>query len=471
MAVITDGTGATQVGVDNERAKVALFDASGAETLAADGTTAAGKLYLPIAGRNDGTLRPINVDRRGSVQLAPIVLGLSELCEGATLDTQSKWNGTNTTMAAAQTASGGIQINTGAITTLNTNYALVSQRRFERRMRNPLMFRARARLVGATNTTIELGFGDSTGATACQNGAYWQVTPGGVVQPAFTYNGIDITGTNIAGSISNANFYQWGVIVDDDSVIYICQNTATGAIVSEQTIPLPLTQAKMWAATHIPVVARCFIGGTAAGSAPAVFITEAVAGYMDGSGAINKPWSHVAGEMKPSVWSPIAPATAAVSWANSAEPASATLSNTAAGYTTLGGKFQFAAPGGAVTDFALFGYTVPSPYTFVCTGIHISTWNVGAAVATTPHLLQWFAAPNQGAVSLATGTGRFALGAQSFPVGAAIGALANEIVRSFHTPLVTQPGRFFDIGLRIPVGTATASQIIAGFVSVEGYFE
>lgn len=471
MAVITDGTGSTQVGVDQERAKVALFASDTEEALVANKDSGTGKLYLPVAGKNDNTIRALNVDRRGSMQLAPIILGLNETIESTVIDTQSKWTTTATTMAATQAAATGILINSGAITTTNTNYALVSQRRFERKLRNPLFARFRARLLGATNTTIEVGFGDSTGATACANGAYWQVTSAGVVQPVYTYNSVDITGTNIASLLTAGNYYQWGIIVDDDSVTFACQNTATEEMISEQTIQLPVTQTKQWAATHVPFVARCFIG-TAAGTAPAVQLTEVCVGYMDGSGVLNKPWSHVAGEFKPAIWSPVAPTTSTVSWTNSAEPTSATLSNTAAGYTTLGGKFQFAAVAGATTDFCLFGYTVPAPYTFYCTGISISTWNVGAAVATTPHLLQWFAVPNQSAVSLATGTGRLALGSQSIAVGAAVGAnFDREIVRTFQTPLVTQGGRFFDIGVRIPVGTATASQVIAGIVGVEGYFE
>jgi hypothetical protein len=61
---------------------------------------------------------------------------------------------------------------------------------------------------------------------------------------------------------------------------------------------------------------------------------------------------------------------------------------------------------------------------------------------------------------------------QSFAVGAAIGALAAPVVRDLsNAPLVTNPGRIMVIGLKIPVGTATASQIIRGVVVVRGYFE
>jgi len=66
---------------------------------------------------------------------------------------------------------------------------------------------------------------------------------------------------------------------------------------------------------------------------------------------------------------------------------------------------------------------------------------------------------------------RTPLGAQSIPVGAAIGAMADRsITRQFDTPIVVGPGRFLHLVLRVPVGTATASQVIAGMASINGYF-
>ena len=46
--------------------------------------------------------------------------------------------------------------------------------------------------------------------------------------------------------------------------------------------------------------------------------------------------------------------TATANHANSTSPSSATLANATAGYSTLGGRFQFAAILGAATDYARF---------------------------------------------------------------------------------------------------------------------
>jgi hypothetical protein len=159
-------------------------------------------------------------------------------------------------------------------------------------------------------------------------------------------------------------------------------------------------------------------------------------------------------------------------YTNSAAATSATLSNTAAGYTTLGGLWQFAAVAGAATDYALFGFTVPTNSNLVVTGIDIEAYNTVVAVATTPTLLVWSAGIGSTAVSLATATVcRIPLGVQSFPIGAVAGASAQRISKVFSTPLVIPSGRFFHIILRMPVATATATQVVAGMVTVDGYFE
>jgi hypothetical protein len=171
-------------------------------------------------------------------------------------------------------------------------------------------------------------------------------------------------------------------------------------------------------------------------------------------------------------------------WTNSTEPAAATLSNTAAGYTTLGGQYAFAAPAGAATDFALFGFQVPAGYQAFITDIAITAMNgalnggaVGATVATTPTTLQWALGVNASAVSLATADGagtwaprRCALGSHGFAIGAVVGQKDTDIVRVFGAPKVIDGGRWLHVICRVPIGTATANQIIRGTVDVGGYF-
>ena len=172
-------------------------------------------------------------------------------------------------------------------------------------------------------------------------------------------------------------------------------------------------------------------------------------------------------------------------YANSAAPASATLSNTAAGYTTLGGQFQFAAVAGAETDYALFAYQVPAATvaipgrTLVIRGIWIDTFNTVVAVATTATVLQWALGVGATAVSLATAEAataraprRIALGTQSFPVGAAVGAQADRRIDvNLDAPVTVEAGSFVHIILKMPIATATATEIFRGVVGINAYFE
>ncbi len=185
----------------------------------------------------------------------------------------------------------------------------------------------------------------------------------------------------------------------------------------------------------------------------------------------SKPWKEQMAES--GYGAPLTPTgfAQAAQWANSAAPASATLSNTAAGYATLGGLFQFAAVAGAATDYALFGFQAPTPYAFILDGIDIELWNTGAAVATTPALFVWGLGVDQGGATLASSATRVGIGAQSLPLGAAIGAKAERISQTFDTPLVTNPGRFLTVILRMPVGTATAGEVFQGMVNLRGRWE
>jgi hypothetical protein len=169
---------------------------------------------------------------------------------------------------------------------------------------------------------------------------------------------------------------------------------------------------------------------------------------------------------------------------NSTVPGTATMTNIAAGYATLGGKFVFAAVAGAETDLILMAFLNPvaavglTGRTLVIRGIWIDTYNAVVAVATTPTVLEWSAAVGSTAVSLATTDTavarvpkRIALGVQSFVVGALAGAQAPRIDVNLDAPLVVEPGTYFHIILRMPYGTATATELFRGQVGVNAYWE
>jgi hypothetical protein len=202
-----------------------------------------------------------------------------------------------------------------------------------------------------------------------------------------------------------------------------------------------------------------------------------------------KPWSHQMAGMGLLAYQGQNGGTmgSSASYANSADPtAAAALSNTAALVAGLGGQFRFNATATAVTDGIVtsflnpVGSTAITPRTLYITGVKISCANLGAAVATTATVLAWSLAFGHSTVSLATAEGvtakaarRIALGLMSWPVGAAIGAMPErgDLMMQFDTPVVVNPGEYLATVAKFILGTATASQVIWGHVTFDGYFE
>ncbi len=460
------------VGVTSKAAYAELYDAAGNTLTPTDGSLLFGTQgAMMLAGQHEGQGVHLRAGRAGSIGVTNGQTLFWEECEGATLNT-ARWTAALTTFTNAQTAAG-INMNSAASVAANGSSLLTSSRHIPRRLNVPLDFTARIRASAVANSTIEIGMGYITAGTAqIVNGVFWQHNSGSsAARPVIVYNSADIAvGNDVDLSAHGTNYLQYGIVLEDHSATFTIRNTQTGEAISRQTLRIPLTAAKWATATHMPVAIRVYNGAVAPVTAPVCVVASVSVLQLDESAV--QTASHAASGLN--LGAEVGPATAtqAATWANGAAPANSALSATVASATTLGGLFSFAAVAGAATDYVLFGYTVPLPYSFFCTRIHISTWNAGAAVATTPTLLVWGVGANSTAVSLATASyNKVGVGVQSLPVGAAIGTAASEIDAQFEAPLFTGAGRFFAVILRMPVSTATASQLVQGFVTVRGYFQ
>ncbi|MCA3043810.1 MAG: hypothetical protein ING51_12430 [Rhodocyclaceae bacterium] len=168
----------------------------------------------------------------------------------------------------------------------------------------------------------------------------------------------------------------------------------------------------------------------------------------------------------------------------------AALSQTVPIAVGLGGQAGIVAavPGvdGLVTSFQVpTGGINQTPRNLVITGIRIDAVNIGAAVATTASILQWSLAygatgatvptlAQAESASFATGTTkawrRIPLGVQSWVVGAAIGASAEQITMPFASPVVVRPGEWVASVAKFIVGTATASQVEWATVTFDAHY-
>lgn len=433
---------------------------------------------LMIACKNDDYSTFVRGDRKGNLLIGNYIPELVDPFEGATMNVQ-KWTATSTTFVPAQSTTGGYNFNSTSLTTANAVSILQSQRYFYKYPRVPLQFKTRVRANIFTNSNADFGWGLPTTTTLLvPNGVCVRIINGlwyvvitfnnvevGTPLPVLAEDGVTQFTTNTIAS----EFYVVDMIVDDDDATVIVQDTGTGNLVGSCHFNVPLSSLAMWGATSLPFYARVWNGSSVPSTAPVFNL-----GYvqvLSTDWGLNPDVSQVAANLSMSAGRNPFTGAQLENHTNSTAPTSATLSNTAAGYTTLGGRFQFAAVAGAATDYALFGFTVPAGSKFLCEGIRIELYNTGAAVATTGTVFEWSMGFNSSAVSLATANIiRRQVGVQNLAVGAAIGAQANPIDVNFNTPEVVESGRFLHVILNMPVGTATASEIFRGVVLIKGRF-
>lgn len=394
----------------------------------------------------------------------------------------SKYIGVTSTMTITL-ANGFLNLNAGnAVTGLNVA-RVQTFKTFSMFNTYPLYFDMKAKFSAPlqANNVIEFGLGLAVTTAAPTDGVFFRAV-GGQLTAVINNNGSETSVANVFTPSPNV-VYHFAITIGQDK----CTFWVNESIVA--TVNTPTGLGSPCQSNSLPLLLRIYNSGLVPS---AIQLNIAQLGITLGDMDSGKDWpttmvtngqSSISG---PDGTGAAAAGTQTANLANSAAPASATLSNTTAGYATLGGQFQFAAVAGAETDYALFAYLSPVATsavpgkTLVITGVKIDTFNTGAAVATTATVLQWSIAVGGTAVTLATADSgtigsraarRLGLGVQSMPVGTAIGGGTTPVVVNFASPLMVEAGSYCHIILKMPIGTATASQVIRGLVSVNGYWE
>ena len=340
----------------------------------------------------------------------------------------------------------------------------------------------------ATGVISEWGIGIAPASTAAPTeGVFFRRNESGVLKAVVSYNGTEteevIDTSNIPprtgiGSFSAAEANHYLLVIHNDIINFWINDVLVSSI------PCPGTQPTPTMSTSQPLMYRVRNTGTpSAGRRLEIGFINVTLGDQNST----KPWPHVLCGAGGGAYQ-TQPGTAAgqtANWANSTAPALATLSNTAASYSTLGGQYRFAANATNETDWALFAYQNPTgtvnlpAKTLYITGIRISKMVVTAAAAVNPTMFFWACAAGSSAVSLATTDSttssspkRIPLGVQNFLASAPIGTGADGFDLDFdHSPLVVPAGTFFHVILKQLNGAATATLEWRGQVTVLGYFE
>jgi hypothetical protein len=390
------------------------------------------------------------------------------------------WNQSTSTMTITQ-ASSFININPTNSVTANAYAIASSVQNFFVTSCMPLHihFTMQSSLWAMPDVNSILEFGWMTCATnaaptdgvfvRCKKGVITLVNNFGGVEKSAT---LDLSAYPVAANVTNEFVLD---VYADFARLYLVD--ANPLIKAALTVKMDPAQPALTTNNRQPVSFRVYNTATAPASSPTLKLGQ-ISVQQRNANFSQSLAQKLSGFGRHALQSPVTAFGQTANMSNSAAPASATLSNATAGYTTLGGQFQFAAVAGAETDYALFAFQIPATFQLIIDKISISTFNMGAASATTPTLLQWSVGINSTAVDLSTADGaatkaarRMPLGVQSVPVAAAIGANVPDVIwDATDGELVVESGRYLHIILKMPVGTATGSQIIRGTVGIYGLF-
>jgi len=419
---------------------------------------------------------PIGASSQGLMGTAQVQVDFEQGFASSAIS-PSVWSQVLTTMTITNTQNAAV-LNAGNSVASGAVARLVSWRQAEAPRGADRICAWRAMLPTlVTGAVVELGMFTATGVAAPTAGTFFRYASDGSLRGvSVSVSGAESTTSAITTPALNVA-HDYLIWITGSAIIFQIDNVVVGSIAIGDTAPSPLTSESG------PFCARVY-NSAATATAQQVQLHRCIGAYYGGSYGYDRKFLAALGGDIGAQGIVGASTGYLANWANSAAPVSATLSNTAAGYTTLGGQFQFAAVAGAETDYALFAFQVPAQSatnqgrTLLIHGISIDTINTGAAVATSATVLQWGIAFDGSAVSLATADGaatkaprRIPVGFQSFPIGAAIAAQATTLDKVFQQPLAVNAGNYLHVFLKMPIGTATASQVIRGTVSIDATWE
>jgi hypothetical protein len=418
----------------------------------------------PTIGQSSNVGRIPRVNRLGHTVPGDQTLMAYDPIEGTTVNSWL-WTTSTATMTVAQTT-GLLTLNNNSTTTTTTDAIITSNVQFTILNETPIECSFRALATQTTNSTIELGFGAPTGTTATiNNGAFFRIQNSGQIKCVTSFNGTE-TVSSVIATLTTTSYYLFVVTMEDDGSRFIVED-ANGIPIVDTFRALPVATAGNSAASHIPVFARVYNSG-AAGAAAQLKISSFQAWRFDISSS--KPWAHqLAGAGKSSGIDPLTFTQTGQIFTTA--PSAAVLTSSGVNYTTLGGDFDIGQASGSETQYGIFGYQVPSPYSLYITELYMPQPFVTTQLGGTLNIQEWsFMIANSNNPTTATGY-RYSLGIFTAPLDAAVGTIytGTPIQQTFTCPLVVQPGQYFLVICKHLYGTTTG--VTRGTILINGYFE
>jgi hypothetical protein len=382
-----------------------------------------------------------------------------------------------TRLSASQTVvvgSNRYELNSSGLTTVNSGSMLKTARSFQWYKANALYIETALAWTAepVANWTAEWGlFNTATAIAAITDGVFFRITNGAF--RGYCVNSSTETYVDLGTLPAFAQVHDFVIEMCQDVVYFWHEDQLLGKV------DVPVAQFGPMGLQQCQYSVRTYNGAVI--PATAIKLQVSSIQVSNGGAELNRLWPTVRSGMGGGSYQVPTGAAAGqtANWTNSAAVAGATPTNTTAAFTGLGGQFNCNATAGADTDLHVMKYLVPAGSTLFIHGVRIDTFNAVAAVATTASVMMWGIGVGASADTLA-GTEDLVgvkirravpLGIQSFPIGAAIGAVATPIDVNFDSPLCVHGGEYVSFFYKMIVGTATATETFRGTISVNGYFE
>lgn len=340
------------------------------------------------------------------------------------------------------------------------------------------------------NEVWAMGLGlPGAAGTAPTDGVWLQLTSAGLIG-VMAYNG-NLTQSGVLlplSSITLGELHKFTIVIGENEVEYWKDDVLIG----EQIIPV--ANGQPFLTTSLPIFMQKYNTGSVTNT-NTMRVSDVTVTLMDLN--TNKGWaeqmcgmglSGYQGQNGGTMGS--ACFTGTITTGSSAVATAATLSNTAAGFTGLGGQFQYNQVAAAATDLIVMAFSNSSitpavtPRTLYIKGVKISCMNNGAAAPATPSVVSWWMGYGSTTLTLATtesasfatGTAKAArripLGMMGLVASAAVGQMYDRDIQiTFTSPVVVNPGEVVQFFIKQMVGTANASQTVYGHITVDSYWE
>ena len=457
-----------------------------------------------VAENDDGTVRgsrsmralEVSQDYRLRVGADQTMFNLDF---AGTVIAQAHIQQTLSTMTAVQ-GSGFLSLNNGNATASGNSAYVRTYRTFPIYGTFPLYVEHWIREANHTATLAvsEWGLGYASGTTAPTDGVFFRRAAGGQLIGVLNYAGSEvpanITTTNVpsrdgAGSYDATEANHYLIVVHNDEVEWWINDTLVLVAPIPATSPIPTSSFTQ------PAFARVYNTGVASAG------RRVELGFLNvsmGDQNANKPWPHImagsgggAYQTQPGSTSggTVSRAAAANGWPASATAKTTTAwaATTAPGTSELGGRWLSPAISTLTSeaDYPLFAYlnpvgtaTLPGKTLYV-TGIRVGETMALAAASTNVIQLFFFAGVGSTAAATTATEGAAIVAARIVPLGSlgflattALGAMTQGWQVDFsYGPLVVPPGTYLHLICR-PVGTvASNTLVVAGTMTVIGYFE